>query len=487
MVKSPKIRHSKSITEPVTIELGAGDVSRIPPESEAAKPAESAANPAAAETATPSPDAKRADADRAQDAAKPQADRPAGPSPAADRPDAGKTSAGQFGREASSKPTPPPPPPPPRKDAPPPPPRGGTGGALAAGLAGAVIALAAAGGGAWYAGWLPPSNGAAAPASDEITTLKGEIAALRDNIAALRANPVPLPAEGGDSAALTDVNARVEGLATSIEDLRGQLGKLGEAAGNAPAADAAALDELRTGLATLEGKMAALPADGGAAVDAVKGEIARLDAGLKSASDAAAAATEAARQAGARSEEIAKSVEALSAKVAEQDKTPAIALAIAASSLKAAVERGTPFATELDTYASLAPDAPEIAALRELAAGGAPTRAEIGRGMNAAADAMVQAGRTVDPNAGFLDRLWQSAQSLIKVRPVGEIEGTGVPATVARIEAAVTAGDYAKALAEYETLPADAKAAGAAFMGKVRTRLAADQAVDKALAAALRA
>ena len=107
--------------------------------------------------------------------------------------------------------------------------------------------------------------------------------------------------------------------------------------------------------------------------------------------------------------------------------------------------------------------------------------------MNAAADAMVQAGRTVDPNAGFLDRLWQSAQSLIKVRPVGEIEGTGVPATVARIEAAVAAGDYAKALAEYETLPADAKAAGAAFMGKVRTRLAADQAVDKALAAALRA
>ena len=480
MVKSPKIRHSKSITEPVTIELGADDVSRIPPESAAPGPAEDAAKPAAGEAAPSSRD-EGAPAGKARDAAKPQPDGPGGgASPAAAR-YAGSAAAGQFGRDAAAKPASASP----GKDAPPP---RGRGNALVAGIAGAVVALAAAGSGAWYAGWLPPPGEVAAPASDEVAALKGEIAALRENIAELRANPAPPPAEGGDAAALDDANARIEGLATSIEDLRGQIGKLGETAAGAPAAaDGAALDELRAGLAALEGKVAALPADGGAAVDALKGEIGRLDAGLKSASDAAASAGEAARQAAARADDVAKSVEALSAKVAEQDKTPAVALAIAASSLKAAVERGTPFTTELDTYASLAPDAPEIAALRGLAAGGAPTRAEIGRGMNAAADAMVQAGRTVDPDAGLLDRLWQSAQSLIKVRPVGEIEGTGVPATVARIEAAVTAGDYARALSEYDALPADAKAAGAAFMDKVRTRLAADQAVDKALAAALRA
>lgn len=483
MVKSPKIRHSKSITEPVTIELGAEDVSRILSESGNARTADGTGKP---EAAAPSPDPKEASAAEPQGLAQPQPDRPVEVSPSGGRPDEDKASSGQFGRDATAKPASPPPPPP-RKDAPPQAPRGGRGNALAAGIVGAAIALAAAGGGAWYAGWLPPSGEVAAPASDEIAALKGELASLRDTVAELRANPVPPSAEGGGAAALTDVNARVEGLATSIEDLRGQIGRLSEAAANAPGADNAGLDELRAGLATLEGKVAALPADGGAEVDALKGEIARLDAGLKSASDAATAAAEAARQAGARAQEVAGSVEALAAKVAEQDKTPAIALAIAASSLKAAVDRGTPFTTELDTYASLAPDAPEIAALRGLAAGGAPTRAEIGRGMNATADAMVQAGRTVDPDAGFFDRLWQSAQSLIKVRPVGEIEGSGVPATVARIEAAVSAGDYARALSEYETLPADAKTAGAAFMDKVRTRLAADQAVDTALAAALRA
>jgi hypothetical protein len=67
------------------------------------------------------------------------------------------------------------------------------------------------------------------------------------------------------------------------------------------------------------------------------------------------------------------------------------------------------------------------------------------------------------------------------------VEGTGVPETVARIEAAVKDGDLARAVAEYETLPEAAKAAGQAFMEKVRARLAAEQLVETATAAALKA
>ena len=50
-------------------------------------------------------------------------------------------------------------------------------------------------------------------------------------------------------------------------------------------------------------------------------------------------------------------------------------------------------------------------------------------------------------------RLLASAESLIKVRPIGAVEGETVPAKVARMEVAVKAGDFAKAIAEYETLP----------------------------------
>src|SRR5690606_38550200 len=124
-------------------------------------------------------------------------------------------------------------------------------------------------------------------------------------------------------------------------------------------------------------------------------------------------------------------------RLGEQENAPKVAVAIAAAALKAAIDRGTPFATELETYAGLMPEAQEVADLRALAASGVPTRAQIAAETYAAATRMIEAGRQVDPGAGFLDRLWGSAQSLVTVRPIGEVEGETVPAIVARLEAAL--------------------------------------------------
>ena len=82
---------------------------------------------------------------------------------------------------------------------------------------------------------------------------------------------------------------------------------------------------------------------------------------------------------------------------------------------------------------------------------------------------------------------WPAPKSLVKVRPIGAVEGTGVPETVARMEVAVKAGDLAKALAEFETLPEPAKAAGAAFADKIRARLDVEKLVDQAIAGAMQA
>ena len=76
---------------------------------------------------------------------------------------------------------------------------------------------------------------------------------------------------------------------------------------------------------------------------------------------------------------------------------------------------------------------------------------------------------------------------LVQVRPVGMVEGDGVPEIVARLDAAVQAGDYQRALAEYDALPPEAKAAGEGFIARLRARQTADQLVDEALAAALKA
>ena len=54
------------------------------------------------------------------------------------------------------------------------------------------------------------------------------------------------------------------------------------------------------------------------------------------------------------------------------------------------------------------------------------------------------------------------------------------------MEVAVKAGDFTKAVAEYDTLPATSKAAGQAFADKIKARLAAEELVAKALAGALK-
>jgi len=100
---------------------------------------------------------------------------------------------------------------------------------------------------------------------------------------------------------------------------------------------------------------------------------------------------------------------------------------------------------------------------------------------------MVAAATPVDENAGFLQNLLSSAESLVKVRPIGAVEGAGAPETVARMEVAVNQGDYAKALSEYDTLPEAVKAAGADFAGKLKARIEVETQVDALISGAMKA
>jgi hypothetical protein len=70
---------------------------------------------------------------------------------------------------------------------------------------------------------------------------------------------------------------------------------------------------------------------------------------------------------------------------------------------------------------------------------------------------------------------------------VGNVEGDGVSARIARFRNAVTGGDLAKAAEEYAALPETAKAAGADFMAGLRARLKVDALAQKALASVLKA
>lgn len=511
MVKPPKSRHSGTQRDPVTIDLAPGEVSRVKAESEKAgagsRPEQSGAVSDTKATAAPSnagaaastsaekgsiKSGTEAAASSAASASKPSdpassspmsgakdparaSSSPTGPTlekkdEAAGEADKAKAGAaapsrpsgsatGTFGASAAASTA--------GKGAQtPPPPRSGRGVALAAGVAGGVIALALAAG-LQMAGLFPANQPAIVDGSDtEIETLRGEIAQLRQS----------LDAQTGadDGNGIEALNSDVGALRTEIESVRSQIAEAGQSD------DMGAVGER---LAALEFTVAALdPADlpDNAALDRLTERVTALAQELGSAREAADAA-------GQRISALEGEVAELSTQVEEQAGSADTALVIAASALRSAIERGASFNTELDTYAALAPQAEGLDTLRAHAQAGVATQAQLETQMQEAAVAMIGAGRTVNPDAGLLDRLMDSAQGLVTVRPIGAVDGEGVPAIVARMEAALGEGDYARVLAEYETLPAASQAAASDFAERVRARHETDEAATRVLDAALRA
>jgi hypothetical protein len=502
MVKTPKMRHSKSRREPVTIELEPGAVSRVAGEDAAngrtdeAK-AEEAANASQPETpeepvhavqtdiepwehaeAAPPAGSEEPAEGGAEGPEEPRPTYPAGSEASGNRAfdysfddSSTKTSGtGASGTGTSST-----------EDAPKEtqtgnegmaaqPTRGGING-IAAGIIGGVIALAAAGG-LQFAGLLGAPGAGDVRSGVSLDGVNGEIASLKSEIARLK-----------DTAGNNDASAKVDGLSSALDQVKADVAALKSAVEQGGAGDTAGLAALGDKVRQIETAVAALGQSGNTApvdLGPINEKLAGLDALVKSASETAKAQD-------GRLAALEQSVSQLSGKVEAQAGQPKVALAIAASALKAALDRGEPFAAELETFAAISPDAPEIAILRPYAKKGVPTRAEIAAEMPAAANAMVSASEPVDQNAGFLQNLLSSAESLVKVRPIGAVQGAGAPETVARMEVAVNQGDYAKALSEYHTLPEAVKAAGADFAGKLKARIEVEKQVDALIASAMKA
>ncbi len=363
-------------------------------------------------------------------------------------------------------------------------------GLVAAGLIGGVLVL---GGGAAM-GWVGPWSDKGASTS-QLSALQGELADLRAQLQA------GIDAAGRDaeeatksaiSAALSDVGGRLTANAEHVASLREEIDGLRSTLEGGGAGDEVAVQALRDRLDELENKVAAIdtapPASGGTPENliALEKRITDLEGKVAAAGDVAAKALQSSESGATAISALESKVDALAERIDQQAANPEVAIAIAAAALKSAIDRGLPFMSELETYAAVAPGAPEIEALRDLAASGVPTRADIIAEMGAAADRMIAALNVSDPDAGFFQRLLSSAQSLIKVRPIGMVEGDTPAAIIARMEVAVNGNDYVRALTEFGGLPEAAKSAGEGFASKIEARMKADDLVDKALAAALK-
>jgi hypothetical protein len=148
-------------------------------------------------------------------------------------------------------------------------------------------------------------------------------------------------------------------------------------------------------------------------------------------------------------------------------------IALLATSVRLAVERGNGFAAELDDLKSLIKDPRELALLEPFAASGVPTPAVLQRDLSALTPALLKAANVSTSEGGFLSRLQANAERLVRVRPLDETPGDEPENVVMRIELKSARGDIPGALAEFAKLPAAARQPAEEWIKKAESREAA--------------
>jgi hypothetical protein len=152
------------------------------------------------------------------------------------------------------------------------------------------------------------------------------------------------------------------------------------------------------------------------------------------------------------------------------------ALVIAANALEAAMRRGAPFVTELAAIRQLGVPGVDLAPLEQRAATGVPTAAALAERFRTLTRRIAEAARPAAQ--GPIDSVLRSVTGLVTVRPSGEPRGDSSAEIIARIEAKLTRGDLSGALADFEQLPAPARAAAGPFGTDLAARVTGERLLD---------
>ncbi|MCB4770750.1 hypothetical protein LGR54_19240 [Ancylobacter sp. Lp-2] len=318
--------------------------------------------------------------------------------------------------------------------------------ALASGLLGGAVAFA-----------LVSTFYSAEQNIDALTELEARALDLRQRVERLEAR-ADQPASASAAAPVVSVpaelTARLEALEggltaadAKIAAADGRIAALSEApaAPMAPAASPEALAQAEARLATLEGRVGEVAAQRqseDARVSALEGRVSEVTAQ---------------RQAGTETARAAAGLATLGA-------------------LQAAMAGGVPYQNELQaSRALIGAKVAGLAALEASAATGQPSGPVLaGRLKAALAEAPAAGAATPAPaDAGIVDKLWNSASSLVSVRrSSGADEASSEPAINAADEA-LQRGDVAEALTILGGLPEASKQKLAAVIGAIEARQAA--------------
>jgi hypothetical protein len=280
-----------------------------------------------------------------------------------------------------------------------------------------------------------------------------------------------------------------------------------ELASRAPTADPKALEEVMRRVAKLEAAPPSSASDAALAarITALEAEVKAMTATQMSVGRRDEEILAAARDARARADASAAALAELTQKIpaaterselealanrvtaversekAAESGDRALRLALAATALNNAVERGDAFATELAAAKALGADAKLVAALEPFARNGVPSAATLARQFSELAPSLQASGA----REGVLARLQVNAEKLVRIRRVDEPAGSDAGAIVARAEAKVSRSDIAGAVSELTQLPPDARAPAETWIKSAQARIAAIDASRRLAADAL--
>lgn len=300
--------------------------------------------------------------------------------------------------------------------------------------------------------------------TERTTALEGEVDAAIAGIG---------DSGGADGALLASLRERLEAAEQS-------LASLGETIAAAADQSSASGSEI----AGLSDAVAALRGD----VDAASGEMSTAAAAREALGAEVVALQEADAGLQARAEDLAGAIAALTTRLDDAETQLGAndpgrtARALAIGRVSEALARGGDLGASLTALQETLPEGQTLPDVLTVAAEqGLATPAEIAAAFPQAVDAILDASRA-GQDASIGARLLDNARSVIRVRPVGAVEGDTPEAIVSRIEAGLAGGDLAGAHAEWRSLPEPARTASADWGAMIGARLEAQAALD-ALAA----
>ena len=151
---------------------------------------------------------------------------------------------------------------------------------------------------------------------------------------------------------------------------------------------------------------------------------------------------------------------------------------VAFSALRDSVNSGRPYVTELTTMSALSGGAEQLKVLAEHENTGIPTVPMLVSSFAALVEKARSAETGDEPD--LVSRLLGSAQSLVKVRRIGEpTDGSGPDATVSRAQAELQAGNLREAVLEVEKLEGPLAQLFGPWIDEALARLDADTALQQ--------